>query len=191
MSPEWIVWCLFFVSSATLPQHKVRSLEPMSEKRALATQSWTLNKWTRRPNFTWRSPGTQSRRTNCANSPSRRIVANYESVHLKSKHFHQIAIPPPHQEQRLLQTISLTVSSQNCNFFIKIQGVVRSNFKFLLVFQPLLKFDFAEVKTVYIYKRKLVAQNHVLAVAKKWVKMQKQMLTASIWSAKISQFCDV
>ena len=104
--------------------------------------------------------------------------------------FHQIAITPPHQERMLLRSIPLTVPSQNCNFFIKIQGVVRSNFKFWLVFQPLLNLDFAEVKTVYIYKRKLVAQNHVLAGAKKWLEIREKMAFASISFSQILQFVD-
>jgi len=45
--------------------------------------------------------------------------------------------------------------------------VLKAIFALLLVFQPLLNLDFAQVKTVYIYKRKLLAQNHVLAGAKK------------------------
>ena len=63
--------------------------------------------------------------------------------------FHQT-----HLQRRMLdRTISLTMPSQNCIFFVKFYAVVRAILYFWLIFQPLLNFDFAEGKTVYIYKK--------------------------------------
>ena len=94
------------------------------------------------------------------------------------------------REWVLPSTISLIMPSHNCNFFVKIQAVTKAIFDIWLVFQPLLNLDFAEVKTVYIYKRKLVAQNHVLAGAKKWLEIREKMAFASISFSQILQFVD-
>ena len=92
------------------------------------------------------------------------------------------------REWVLPSTISLIMPSHNCNFFVKIQAVTKAIFDIWLVFQPLLNLDFAEVKTVYIYKWKLLPQNHVLAAAKKRVENWKEMSVASISFSKNHNF---